>query len=237
VTDPRTGADGSLSISVILAVRNGADLIGEALASVGGSNIKPSEILVVDGGSSDETVAVAERFEGVTIVRQHSKGIANAYNEGIARAKGDLLAFISHDDHWIPGKLDRQVAFMKGHPEYPLSVTHVQHYLEPGGSPPPGFRRELLEKAVPGLLMETLMVRPLVFERVGGFDPSFEVGEDTDWFARVKDAGIPIGILPETLTMKRVHGSNTSLNSPRVNALLLKAMRRSIDRKRGRRDR
>jgi glycosyltransferase involved in cell wall biosynthesis len=220
------------SVSVILVVRDGEELIGEALGSVYSSTIQPQEILVVDGGSTDATVSVAEGFQGVRIVHQQSKGIADAYNEGVAQADGDLIAFISHDDKWLPGKLDRQVPFMEEHPELLLSVTHVQHYLASGASPPPGFRLELLEQPVPGLLMETLMVRPEVFRRVGGFDPSFEVGEDTDWFARVKDAGIEIGVLPETLTRKRVHDSNASLNSPKINQLLLKAMRQSIQRKR-----
>ena len=76
------------------------------------------------------------------------------------------------------------------------------------------------------------MARPVLFDRVDGFDPSFEVSEDTDWFARVKDAGIEIGLLPDTLTRKRVHGTNASLNSPKINTLLLRAMRQSIQRKR-----
>ena len=219
------------SVSVILVVRNGAGLIGEALASVDGSAIKPLEILVVDGGSTDDTVTVAERFEGVRVIPQQSKGIANAYNEGVAQAQGTLVAFISHDDQWLPGKLDQQVAFMEERPEVLLSVTYVQHYLEAGCSPPPGFRTELLERPVPGMLMETLMVRPEVFDRVGGFDSSFEISEDTDWFARVRDKGISIGVLPETLTRKRVHDANASLSSPKLNALLLKAMRRSVQRK------
>ena len=239
VTNPRTSSTGTAdppvnhpSVSVILIVRNGADHIGEALASISHSRIQPLEILVVDGGSTDQTVEVAESFDGVRVIPQESRGIANAYNEGVAHARGDLLAFISHDDRWLPGKLDAQVAYMEEHPELLLSVTHVQHYLEPGASPPAGFRRELLDQPVPGMLMETLMVRPEVFRRVGRFDPSFEVGEDTDWYARVKDAGIEIGLIPETYTMKRVHDANSSLNTPRINALLLRAMRRSIQRKR-----
>lgn len=220
------------SVSVILIVKNGADHIAEALGSITESAIRPLEILVVDGGSTDDTVVIAEEFEGVRILRQASEGIANAYNEGIASAEGDLVAFISHDDRWLPGKLDRQVAYMVDNPDLLLSVTHIQHYLEEGETPPPGFRMDLLEKPVPGLLMETLMARPVLFQEVGGFDPDFTVGEDTDWYARVKDAGIEIGILPETLTMKRVHSSNSSLTTPKISRILLQAMRRSIHRKR-----
>src|SRR5262249_21647067 len=155
--------------------------------------------------------AVAREFPGVSVVPQQSSGIANAWNEGIARARSDLLAFLSHDDRWLPDKLARQVAFLAEHPEAELTVTHVQHVLHVGSALPPGFRAELLERPVPGFIMETLVARRSVFTRVGLFDPGFAVGEDTDWFARVRDAGVSVGVLPQTLCCKRVHESNSSM--------------------------
>jgi len=220
------------SVSVILTVRNGERFIAEALESVRLSSVQPIEILVVDGLSTDRTVRIARGFAGVTIVSQRSEGIANAYNEGIARSRGELVAFISHDDRWLPGKLDRQVSFMAAHPELLLTVTHVRHVLQDGASPPAGFRTELLDRAVPGFVMEALVARRTVFDRVGLFDPTFSVSEDTDWFFRVKDAGVPLAVLPETLVEKRVHDANTSLLDPRINTLLLRALRGSIARKR-----
>ena len=100
----------SPAVSVILVVHNGADLSGEALASVGRSTLTPREILVVDGGSTDDTADVARRFRGVRVVPQQSEGIASAYNEGVAEAGGDLVAFISHNNEWLPRKLDRRAA-------------------------------------------------------------------------------------------------------------------------------
>jgi len=222
----------NLSVSVILIVKNGAEHIADALESVHQSTIQPLEVLVVDGGSTDDTVSIAQGYPTVRVVEQQSTGIPNAYNEGIAAARGDLIAFISHDDQWLPGKLDAQVPFMEARPELLLSVTHIQHYMEEGVERPAHIRPELLEKPVPGFLMETLLARPEVFDRVGGFNADFAVSEDTDWYARVKDAGIEIGVLPETFTRKRVHGGNASMTNPDLSKLLLKAMRASIQRKR-----
>jgi len=230
--DGTATASGLPSVSVILVVRNGEAYLADALHSVGRSTTQPLEILVVDGASSDRTVEVALGFDRVRVIRQASTGIANAYNEGIAEAHGDLIAFISHDDRWLPGKLDRQVAFMAGRPELLITFTHVQHVLEEGSPAPPAFRRELLDAPVPGIIMETLMARPAAFARVGPFDATFAVSEDTDWFARARDAGVPSAVLPETLTVKRVHGANASLNAPQINTLLLRALRRSVERKR-----
>lgn len=220
------------SVSVILIVRNGARFIAEALESVRLQTLRPIEILVIDGQSTDGTVEIARGYHDVTIVPQSSTGVANAYNEGISRARGELLAFISHDDRWLPDKLGRQVSFLAAHPEVMLSLTHVQHVLHEGSNPPPGFRTELLDHPVPGFIMETLVVRREAVERVGLFDPTFAVSEDTDWFARVKDAGLPMAVLPETLVVKRVHDTNASLVYPEINALLLRALRGSIARKR-----
>lgn len=221
-------------VTVILIVKNGERFITEALESVFRSSHQPLEVLVIDGGSNDRTLEIVGRFPEVTPVRQRSSGLTQAYNEGIELARGDLLAFISHDDRWLPGKLDRQVGYMVEHPEVLYTVTHVQHVLEPGISPPPGFRTELLEHPVPGLIMEALVARRAAFDLVGRLDPSFEVASDTHWFARAKDLGVPMTILPETLVHKRVYGENASLTEPRLNKLLLQALRDSISRKRAR---
>ena len=225
------GASGA-SVSVILVVRNGERFLGEALDSVFLSETKPVEVLVIDGGSTDRTVEIARDYPLTRVVAQEGTGIASAYNQGIAAAGGELIAFISHDDIWEPGKLDRQVAFMREHPDLGYSVSMVRHFLDAGAQIPVGFRVELLDRPVPGLIMEALVARKSVFRQVGPFDPRFTVSEDTDWFARARDAGVPMAILPEVLVRKRVHGANSSLTTPTINALLLRAMRGSIDRKR-----
>lgn len=219
------------TVSVILIVRNGAAYIAQALESVYQSQLQPHEILVVDGGSTDDTLAIAATFPRVRIHRQNSPGIPNAYNEGIEQAQGEFLAFISHDDLWLPGKLDQQIAYLQAYPDVLCTLTLVEHFLEPGVSPPSGFRAELLERPHPGWIMEALVARRAAFERVGRFDPSFSVSEDTDWFARARDAGVAPVVLPEVLVRKRVHGGNASMTEPHINELLLRALRRSIGRK------
>lgn len=219
------------TVSVILIVRNGAATIAEALASVRRSKLQPLEILVIDGQSDDDTARIAACAPGVRVVPQTGTGIAAAYNQGIALARGELIAFLSHDDLWTDGKLDRQVARMHAQPELLFTVGMVEHFLD-GDVPPPGLRPGLLDAPVPGYLMETLMARRAVFGQVGLFDAGYRVSEDTDWFARARDAGVPSALLPEVLLRKRVHGGNASLNAPEINQLLLRALRSSIARKR-----
>ena len=218
--------------SVIVIARNAERHLAEALGSIAASTCRPGEVVVIDGGSTDATHDIAAGHEFVRVIRQHSVGIANAYNEGIACTAGTLVAFLSADDRWMPDKLERQVAAFEADPALDLVACHVQHVLEPGCAIPSGFRASLLEGPVPAFIMESVLVRRDAFARVGVFDPTFSVSEDTDWFARARDAGLRTAVLPETLVLKRVHERNSSLNESNINALLLRAVRGTLARKR-----
>ncbi len=221
-------------ISVIMVVRNGEAYILQALQSIWMSDQQPDEVLVIDGHSSDATVPLAQSMPGVTVVAQRGTGIANAYNQAIAAATGDLLTFISHDDLWLPCKLDRQLALMNSNPDLMFSVTLVEHFLDAGVAPPAGYRTDLLDAPVPGYLMESLMVRPAAFAKIGMFNPEFAVSEDSDWFMRARDAGLKSAVLQEVLVKKRVHADSATMTQKNMSNQLLSALRSSIQRKRSR---
>jgi hypothetical protein len=70
-----------------------------------------------------------------------------------------------------------------------------------------------------------------LFEKMGYFDPKLKISEDVDWFARANDMKIPTAVIPEVLLLKRVHDSNVSISVNKDNTYLLRAVRRSIQRK------
>lgn len=219
-----------LTISVVSIVRNGEDYLEAALRSVFQSTYPAYEVLVVDGGSTDRTAEIAAGM-GARVLPQQSTGIAAAYNEGIAATRGDCVAFISHDDLWHPMKLEKQAAFLTQNPSVQICVSHVRHVLE-GPAAPPGFRQELLDRSVRGMIMEALVARREALDLVGPFDSAFSVSNDTDWFARARDHGLAIGVLPETLVIKRVHTTNTTLKPEGFSQQLLDVVRASVARKR-----
>lgn len=222
----------SPTVSVIIAVRNGARFLNEALASVRAQTYPPSEILVIDGHSTDATAAIAQADAQVTYSAQSGRGIADAYNCGIAAARGELIAFLSHDDRWTPDKLAAQVALLAQNPAVQFVTAHVKYFLEPGAAIPAGFRRELLDQEPVAHIMETLLARRAAFERVGLFDPALSTGEDVDWFARAKDWGVASAVVPRVLLHKRVHDENASLTTAENDRNLLLALKRSLERKR-----
>jgi glycosyltransferase involved in cell wall biosynthesis len=224
----------SAAVSAIVVVRNGERFLAEALDSIVDGTVTPREIVLVDGGSVDATTAIAARYPTVRIVSQTGSGIAAAYNQGIRSARFDTLAFLSHDDRWSARKLEQQLAYLDAHPECDAVVARVQHFLERGELPPPGFRVNLLAEQPPAFIMETLVARRRAFERVGSFDASYTVAEDVDWFSRARDMEVRIDVVENALAFKRIHGDNTSLRALENDALLLRVAHASILRKRSR---
>lgn len=213
-----------------MAVRNGELYLADALESIFQSARRPLEILVIDGGSTDRTAQIAAGTPLTRVIAQQARGIADAWNLGIAEARGEAIAFLSHDDLWADGKLDLQLARMEADPSLMLTVGMVRHELI--GGPPPGFRLDLLGRDVPGYIMETLIARRETFDIIGGFDTALATAEDVDWFARVRDAGLNCALLPERLLTKRVHGGNASLRDERGSQHLLRALHGAVRRKR-----
>jgi hypothetical protein len=108
--------------------------------------------------------------------------------------------------------------------------------LEEGYSIPPGFKPELLEGDRVSRIMETLVARKTLFEKIGQFNPNLRTAEDVDWFARAKDKNILMAVIPEVLLYKRIHDANISLSDIKLNNdLLLNILKQSIDRQRSRR--
>ncbi len=220
-------------VSVVIAVRNGEQYLSAAIDSVRSQTYRPLELVVVDGRSTDNTAAIARSYKDVRYVLQANTGIADAYNCGVAASAGDFIAFLSHDDLWSPDKLQLQMECMQKSPDLQFCVSRVKFFLEPGCSRPPGFRPELLCGDHVAYIMETLLARKSVFVTVGGFNTMMSTGEDVDWFSRAKDLGLASAVVERVLVYKRVHGSNSSLNDPQTNRLLLSVLRNSIGRKRG----
>ena len=218
-------------VSVIVAVLDGERFLARALRSILAQDYAPFEVLVVDGRSTDKTEAIARSFPGVRFLVQPGTGIPDAYNHGWANAQGEFIAFLSCDDEWVPHKLSTQVAYLLAHTEVQVTMAHAHYVLEPGCRMPPGFRPELLTGSHPGA-METLVARKEAAGLVGSFDSRYRTGEDLDWVARARDAGVGLVRLSEVLLIKHIHDSNISLKWAEDNRLILRLLRDSIARKR-----
>ena len=196
-------------VSVVIPTYNRWPMVGEAVDSVLHQTRCSLELIVVDDGSTDETVAcLAGRDPRLRVIRQPNRGVAAARNAGAKHARGKYLAFLDSDDYWLPKKLERQAAFMQENPGVVICQTEeiwirrgirvnpkVKH-RKPSGDI---FRRSLdLCVVSPSAVMMTNEF----FHRIGGFDESFPVCEDYELWLRVALAEqVPLIELP--LVVKR----------------------------------
>jgi glycosyltransferase involved in cell wall biosynthesis len=119
----------SALVSCIVPVFNGERYIQQALESIHQQTYRPLEIIVVDDGSTDNTIGVVKRLEfSVQYIEQDNMGPAAARNLGINLAKGDFVALLDSDDLWHQEKLTKQMARFQAKPELDVCITHINHF-------------------------------------------------------------------------------------------------------------
>jgi glycosyltransferase involved in cell wall biosynthesis len=202
------------AISCIVPVYNQAEYLADALDSVFGQTVAPTEVVVVDDGSTDAIdAALAPFLDRVRLIRQPNRGPASARNAGIRAATSEWLCFIDGDDLWPLAKLERQLAAFGADPGLDYCLTFTRHFWQPSVA-----AREVelraqdhpITRDAPGYVFQTLLVRASTFARVGPIDETLRTGEDTDWIARAVSMGLRRRILEDVRVLRRMHERNLS---------------------------
>jgi glycosyltransferase involved in cell wall biosynthesis len=104
-------------VSVVIPTFNQPAYLAEAIRSVLSQTLQDREIVVVNDGSTDNTLESLAAFENkIRVVSQANSGIGAARNRGIAESRGKFVALLDHDDYWMPEKLATQAAFLEKNP-------------------------------------------------------------------------------------------------------------------------
>lgn len=123
-----------MKISVVIPTYNSAAVIRQTLDSVLRQTVPPDEILVLDDGSTDETVSILNSYRTkVSVIQQPNRGVAAARNGLCKRASGDLVAFLDHDDLWHPQYLQVQSLQFAKHPAATAFFTSHDNFKGYGG--------------------------------------------------------------------------------------------------------
>jgi glycosyltransferase involved in cell wall biosynthesis len=215
-------------VSVVVPVYNGERFLAAALDSIFAQDYRPLEVIVVDDGSVDGTAEIAKSYQEVRYIYQANQGHGKAKNAGLAAASGEFIAFLDADDLWAPHKLSAQIGYLLDHPDIPYVSAKMRNFIEPGTRPPK--RKDLLVTESATMIVGALTARKSAFKVVGDFDPSYRVANDTDWFFRAKQAGMPLTVLPEVLLYRRLHDSNQSYETGPMASEFLRAVKSSIER-------
>lgn len=227
----------NLPISVIIPARDAGQFIGAALESVWRQNHAAIDVIVVDAGSSDDTVQVVDRHiragRPIRLLQECAINPARARNIGVAHAVSPFISFLDADDLWPDGKLQRQLGRLSVESGLQMVSGYVTYFETAdanGLDPLPGSRMETLFHVHVG----ACIYRREAFDALGGaFDEAFVYSEDVDLLLRVREAGLDFRILrtPE-LFYRRHPASMMAQNTPLKEASLQLAISRSLRRRR-----
>ena len=203
-----------LKVSIITICRNRQATIEQALRSVISQTYPELEYIVVDGASTDGTVEIIRRYSPQLTYwcSEPDRGIADAYNKGLAWVQGDVVGILNSDDYYIGDRIkeimaafaaDEKLGFVFGDLDY--VDEHGRLLYTQLGDPD---YADAIRYTMPSIPHPTVFVRRNVYAQVGGFDESYEVAMDYELLLRIVKAGFTGRYLPGSLTAMRVGGNS-----------------------------
>lgn len=211
-----------LDVSVVMCVYNGATTLQAALKSVLTQRDVDLELIVIDDGSTDggwETISrAAAADERVRAFRKSNDGVCAARNDGVSVARSELVAFIDHDDLFLPGKLSKQVQHLRENPDVAVSSTFGWRIGDGGHrlsafdvGPTSREQYEVLRAAGEPmyLLASSVVARKAVLTAAGSFRSEYTPAEDVDLWTRIADEHVVLA-LADRLVEYRVHALSAS---------------------------
>ncbi|MBU0472740.1 MAG: glycosyltransferase [Bacteroidetes bacterium] len=218
--------DYSPLISVVIPSYNQAEYLKEALDSLFAQTYNNWEAVIINDGSKDHTKEVMESYaKKDSRIRPFSKengGITSALNAGLEKSKGEFFCWLSSDDLFYPQKLELQVNAFKDlddsyalvygsfdilqHETNTIDVQPFQNPLIPGCEFPEAMKFDFIDGC-------TIMIRMNVMKEVNGFNPSIIHSQDMELWVRLASYGYKFHIVPQKLTIRRVHKAQSSTSN------------------------
>jgi glycosyltransferase involved in cell wall biosynthesis len=226
-------------ISLVVPARNRADYIASAIRSIRRQTRSDFELVVVDDGSTDDTVAVARiAAEGdprVRTVTTLPRGVCAALNLGVSLTSGKYVGWVDSDDALAPTALERTGEFLDTHPE--VGMVYSQHLVINESGDALGLGKRCAVPFSPERLLTDFMtfhfrlMRRALFEQLGGLDDGMRFAEDWDLCLRLSEVA-PIAHLPEPLYYYRVHERALSrTHRQQQTAASRRAVERALERR------
>ena len=222
--------------SVVMPSYNHVAFVGEAIQSILDQSLQDFDIVVTDDGSRDGTPDVIAKFSDPRIkleVFPENRGGVIAGNSALRRASGKYIARLNSDDFFLPGKLEKQVAFLEANPDV-AAVFGLPRLIDEGGKPlADGYREFTFPFPHPrpsreewlrffflkgnSLCFPTVLIRRSIFDEIGLLDPRLANLPDLDMWVRLCMKH-EIYVMQAELTAFRKHGSN--MGAPRPESAL-----------------
>jgi glycosyltransferase involved in cell wall biosynthesis len=218
-----------MQVSVVMPAYNAERFLAEAIESVLVQTWPDFELIVVNDGSTDNTLAIAEKYATqdarVKVYSQPNVGIAPTLNRCIELASSEWIFRMDADDLMLPNRLQRQLAFIQKHPELAVVSSLIRHIDSKnrviGKDNTELFTHEAVNKLVSanepvGFSHPAAAFRKSAVLAVGGYRQAFWPAEDIDLWNRLVEKDYKILVQPEVLLDYRIHGNSTSISRARL---------------------
>ncbi|MCK5498413.1 MAG: glycosyltransferase family 2 protein [Gammaproteobacteria bacterium] len=185
------------SVSVVIPTFNRVTLLERALDSVLAQTMPADEVIIVDDGSTDNTVSILKSryleidLPMINFIEQENQGVSAARNAGIKAARHEWIALLDSDDVWHENKLEKQTQALKNAPEYLIChsdeiwirngrrVNQMSKHKKAGGS--------IFQQCLPmcAISPSAVIIHRLIFDEIGLFDETLPACEDYDLWLRI----------------------------------------------------
>lgn len=184
-------------ISIITVSYNSARTIERTIDSVITQNYPQLEYIIIDGGSTDGTQRIIEKYQMyiTKYISEPDNGIYDAMNKGIRYATGDIVAFLNSDDYYVDGALEHVAEQFKSNTETDLICGRVYHdngIMEYINNSPLRYKAENLLCGVMIYDQPAMFVKRKIFNENTLFSTDYKIAGDYDWALRLYKAGIKI---------------------------------------------
>lgn len=213
-------------VSIIVPTFNRCSLLVRAVKSVLGQTYRDTEVIVVDDGSTDDTLEAVQSLADhrvILVALDGNCGAPAARNAGIATSHGEFVAFLDSDDYWLPDKLERQMGLLQSHPG--CGVAYAPHYYREGDRlVEPAFKchegsvfGELASGWCPSLMSSIVVARDLLDEC--SFDESLCGFQDLDFLLQLARKSHFVAASERLVVVDRGAGDRITASPQRTSAL------------------
>ena len=213
-------------VSVIIPLYNSEEYIAETIESVLNQTYKHIEVIVVDDGSTDNSLAVAKQYESdkVRVYHQENSGAPVARNYGFRLSKGQYFQYLDSDDLLTPHKIEKQVEALSKKDDDAIATSSV--YVDKDGvrklwqmpEIAHGYMKgfdmliDLWRFFLPSLCIGSYLTPRSLVEKSGGWDESLQKNQDGDFFARILENAGEVVFVPNEGQIWRVRANSISHN-------------------------
>jgi glycosyltransferase involved in cell wall biosynthesis len=195
-------------VSIITPTYNTAKYLAETIESVLAQDYPNIEYIVVDGGSTDGSLEILERYQGrLRYFSEPDRGPSDAAAKGFRQARGEIFAWLNADDAYLPGAVRKGVEYLQAHPETDVVYGEGWWIDESGATidryPTLPFDPKTLER-------DCFICQPASFIRATAYrrcelDPGVSRSFDYDLWIRMAKAGVTFAAIPHYLANSRMH--------------------------------